>query len=191
MSSVTSKKLRFEVFKRDGFRCQYCGQTPPEVKLEADHILAVANGGETKIENLITACFDCNRGKAARPLGQIPDSLQSTIDERLERAAQVEAYSAFLMEMRQKEEAILDEIGFYWFNQFEDKKNSYVFGSARIPSIRTFLKHLAPAEILEAIDIAFARLPLTNRDTDYKTFKYFCGVCWNMIRQKNGTDKTD
>lgn len=33
-----SKKLRFEVFKRDGFRCAYCGKFPPAVILEVDHI---------------------------------------------------------------------------------------------------------------------------------------------------------
>ena len=33
-----TKKLRFEVFKRDGFQCAYCGQTPPAVTLEIDHV---------------------------------------------------------------------------------------------------------------------------------------------------------
>ena len=33
-----SKKMRFEVFKRDAFKCQYCGGTPPAVILEIDHV---------------------------------------------------------------------------------------------------------------------------------------------------------
>lgn len=40
-----SKKTRFDVFKRDGFTCQYCGAHPPEVVLHIDHIIAVAEGG--------------------------------------------------------------------------------------------------------------------------------------------------
>jgi 5-methylcytosine-specific restriction endonuclease McrA len=36
-----SKKLRFEVFKRDGFSCQYCGAHPPDVLLEIDHVIPV------------------------------------------------------------------------------------------------------------------------------------------------------
>ena len=32
-----SKKIRFEVFKRDAFTCQYCGQMAPDVLLEVDH----------------------------------------------------------------------------------------------------------------------------------------------------------
>lgn len=53
-----SKKLRFEVFKRDKFTCQYCGKSAPEVVLHVDHIHPVSEGGETEIINLITSCFD-------------------------------------------------------------------------------------------------------------------------------------
>lgn len=65
----TGKRLRFEVFKRDHFTCQYCGAQPPAIVLVADHISPVKDGGETTIENLITACEPCNQGKADRPLG--------------------------------------------------------------------------------------------------------------------------
>ena len=49
------KKLRFEVFKRDRFTCQYCGRMSPDVILEVDHIKPVAEGGEDEILNLITS----------------------------------------------------------------------------------------------------------------------------------------
>lgn len=62
------KKLRFEVFKRDSFTCQYCGKIAPDVILEVDHIVPVAEGGTNDIINLITACFECNRGKGATGL---------------------------------------------------------------------------------------------------------------------------
>lgn len=58
-----SKGKRFDVFRRDQFTCQYCGAQPPHVVLEVDHIDPVANNGSSDINNLITACFDCNRGK--------------------------------------------------------------------------------------------------------------------------------
>jgi hypothetical protein len=63
-----SKRLRFEVFKRDSFTCQYCGRSAPDVILHADHINPVAGGGETNILNLITSCLNCNLGKGAREL---------------------------------------------------------------------------------------------------------------------------
>ena len=50
-----SKKIRFEVFKRDNFTCQYCGRKAPDVVLEVDHIIPVAKGGKNNIMNLITS----------------------------------------------------------------------------------------------------------------------------------------
>ena len=58
------KKIRFEVFKRDSFTCQYCGQSAPQVILEVDHIVPVSKGGDDELTNLITSCRDCNRGKS-------------------------------------------------------------------------------------------------------------------------------
>jgi len=63
-----SKGARFDVFKRDGFTCQYCGRRPPDVVLECDHIHPVAAGGSNDIDNLVTACADCNAGKRDRRL---------------------------------------------------------------------------------------------------------------------------
>ena len=68
MRKALSKKLRFEVFKRDAFTCQYCGKSAPDVILHVDHIKPVADGGENDIMNLVTSCLDCNLGKGARKL---------------------------------------------------------------------------------------------------------------------------
>jgi len=60
------KRLRWRVFARDNFTCKGCGRSPVKhtVVLEADHIIAWTNGGETVIENLQTLCGDCNNGKS-------------------------------------------------------------------------------------------------------------------------------
>lgn len=62
------KSVRFEVFKRDSFTCQYCGMKAPDVVLELDHITPVAEGGDNDILNLLTACRACNSGKSDRVL---------------------------------------------------------------------------------------------------------------------------
>ncbi len=61
-----SKKLRFEIFQRDNFTCQYCKRSKDEdeVKLQLDHIIPVSKGGTDAIQNLITSCLDCNLGKS-------------------------------------------------------------------------------------------------------------------------------
>ena len=54
------RKLRHEVFKRDGYRCRECGASKDETSLEIDHILPVAKGGTNDIDNLQTLCRECN-----------------------------------------------------------------------------------------------------------------------------------
>src|SRR3990167_9842255 len=56
-------KKRFLILKRDKFTCQYCGRKAPNVILEIDHIHPKSKDGENNIENLITACLECNNGK--------------------------------------------------------------------------------------------------------------------------------
>ncbi len=57
------RKLRAQVFARDGHRCLSCGATDD---LHADHILAVAKGGLTILDNLQTLCAAENLSKGAR-----------------------------------------------------------------------------------------------------------------------------
>ena len=60
-------KMRFEILKRDNFKCHYCGRTPSidnTVILVVDHINPKKNNGSNDIENLITSCYECNSGKS-------------------------------------------------------------------------------------------------------------------------------
>jgi excisionase family DNA binding protein len=61
-------RRRFQVLQRDNFTCQYCGATPPGAVLHVDHKVPVVMGGTNDTGNLITACSDCNLGKAHMPL---------------------------------------------------------------------------------------------------------------------------
>lgn len=67
-----SLSLRYEVLKRDGFRCVKCGRSPATeagVQLHVDHVLPWANGGETVFANLQCLCSECNLGKSNRHSG--------------------------------------------------------------------------------------------------------------------------
>ncbi len=59
-----SRKIRFLIMERDGFRCCTCGKNAKETKLEVDHKIPVAKGGTDSLDNMWTLCFDCNRGKS-------------------------------------------------------------------------------------------------------------------------------
>ena len=57
-------QLRYDIMKRDGFRCQLCGRSQADgVKLHVDHIKPVSKGGKTIPSNLRTLCEQCNLGK--------------------------------------------------------------------------------------------------------------------------------
>ena len=56
--------IRFQVLKRDGYRCQVCGVTAQDgARLEIDHIHPVSKGGGNELSNLQVLCRDCNAGK--------------------------------------------------------------------------------------------------------------------------------
>ena len=64
---VISDKLRYQVLKRDNFKCCACGASPakdPAVELHIDHIIPWSKGGETALGNLQTLCSKCNIGKS-------------------------------------------------------------------------------------------------------------------------------
>ena len=61
-----SVNLRFTILRRDEYTCQYCGRSAPEVELEIDHRIPVADGGTDDPDNLVAACVDCNAGKGRR-----------------------------------------------------------------------------------------------------------------------------
>ena len=61
-AGLTARR-RWQVLERDGHRCQYCGAPAPEVRLVVDHIIPLVDGGTHDLDNLITACSECNAGK--------------------------------------------------------------------------------------------------------------------------------
>jgi 5-methylcytosine-specific restriction endonuclease McrA len=58
---------RFNVFLRDGFTCQYCGQAG---ELTFDHVVPRSHGGRTTWENIVAACPPCNLRKGGRTPAQ-------------------------------------------------------------------------------------------------------------------------
>jgi len=175
-----SRALRFEVFKRDSFSCQYCGRQTPQTILEIDHIIPKSKGGTDDINNLITSCFDCNRGKGAVPLAvlKIADTRKQEIQKLKERRKQIEAYEKFLYEEKVKEEQVLQEINDYWASFCDGE---FILNEDGLSSVRRFLTRLTPMEVKEAISIA----AIAVEDIEDR-FRYFCGVCHNKIAEKAG-----
>lgn len=172
-----SKKTRFEVFKRDGFMCCYCGAHPPEAILEVDHIRAVANGGTNDIDNLVTSCFACNRGKSATPLEVVPQSILDKAAALAEKEAQLEGYQELQRARKDRIESECWEVADVLLDHFSGKDGS--IHKADFQSIKNFVARLGVVEVVEAAEAAIAKKPYA-----YSTcFKYFCGICWSKIKE--------
>ena len=57
---------RLNVFARDGFRCQYCGERKETNALNYDHVTPRVRGGKTNWENIVSSCYPCNDRKGSR-----------------------------------------------------------------------------------------------------------------------------
>lgn len=173
MRVQVSKRQRFEIFKRDEFACVYCGAHPPEALLEVDHVHPVAEGGDNDPDNLVTACFACNRGKSDVLLTSVPQSLADKADETAEREAQLRAYYEILQARKDRKDEELWSIADIYMERFSDDS----ILRSRLASIRMFLDRLDYFEVVEAMELAtrkmYSRAP---------AFRYFCGVCWRKIK---------
>lgn len=172
------KKLRFEVFKRDGFTCRYCGRRPPEVILNADHVTPVSKGGEDVLDNLATSCWDCNNGKSNH---EVPGDTMPPVPPPIK--------SEELQRLQEAHDRITQRRGknWQWTEDFIDTwkqlsgENPYEIDiDVRLrDSLKCFLKKMSPSEITEALQIAFE----ADASKDHNRFKYFCGICWRMIKK--------
>lgn len=168
-----STKTRFEVFKRDGFVCMYCGSHPPAVVLHVDHIVAVAAGGRSDMDNYVTACERCNLGKGARDLTVAPMSLPEKAAFVREKEAQLRGYYEVMEARRMRlDNEVWDIIAAF-------DKCAKTFRKDWIQSIKKFVEILGFHEVLDAMEKAAAKCPRYDNDR----FKYFCGICWTIIKQ--------
>jgi 5-methylcytosine-specific restriction endonuclease McrA len=64
------KFSRVNIYSRDNHCCQYCGVTCGVDELTYDHVVPRSKGGQTTWENIVSACYACNRIKANRTPGE-------------------------------------------------------------------------------------------------------------------------
>jgi len=174
-----SKKIRFEVFKRDSFKCQYCGRSAPDVILEVDHIVPVAEGGDNSTLNLITSCRDCNRGKSKTLLTDmtVADRQRKQLEEMEERKEQAEMMIQWRKELMAFEDTMIDAIDEYIF-----KLSGYGLSDTGKRNMRTYINRFGFEEVFEATRISFSKYP------EWETaFEKIGGICYN--REKNRREK--
>lgn len=175
---TVSKRLRFEVFRRDGHACRYCGSMAPEVKLTIDHVTPVALGGKDEADNLFTACADCNAGKSS----VAPDSAM---------VADVEADAlrwAYIREMAVKEWRRRKEERQEALDGFLEAWNRWTWGGEEenpVPIDPTWdesVDHWIQQGL--TIDDLIEFIPKTmQRNTVVigEKWRYYCGIVWRTL----------
>jgi hypothetical protein len=175
-----SKKLRYEVFKKDNFKCVYCGAKPSDegVILEVDHVLPVFEGGTNDIENLVTSCKKCNIGKGKTKLSDknfssLKKAEHDAIDEK------VDIMKAFVKsrmnKLREIEPALeyLENTMNKWKNLREDKKERVCTEEYK-NKILILYKQTSMEDLIEAIEkceVVFSNVYLDDLPTSsYRNF---------------------
>jgi hypothetical protein len=138
--------------------------------------MPVSKGGKNDIDNLITACFDCNRGKSNNELTNLPITI-SEKNERIKIAQQ--QYLEYKKILKKQEKILLDEI-----DEIELIYNSYfkeyLFSEKFKNSVRSFINKIGFFSVKEAMDTACSKIYYD----EHKALKYFCGICWYIIKNK-------
>lgn len=177
------KSVRFEVFKRDKFTCQYCGESAPNVILEIDHITPVSKGGNNEIMNLITSCRDCNRGKTDKKLDDNTAVMvqKKQLDAMQERREQLEMMLQWRQALEQEIEVEIDAIDVY----FQDNtKWGFSDNGRRI--IRKLIKRFGFNDVYTACEIAIDRYYNgTERSWD-NALEKIGGICYNKRKAAKG-----
>ena len=168
------KRLRFEIFKRDGFKCVYCGATPLNAALHVDHVDPKAKGGIDEPSNLVTACSDCNLGKSDIPIDEKRLKATRLTEADQDQADQIKAYLKVQREIAEAKAAVCKEVEEYWKYRLGEVPPDI---RSRIPGL---LAQHGLATIFEAIDITERK----GFEYSLQDIKYFHGV---LRHKRSGT----
>lgn len=177
-----SKAVRFEVFKRDKFTCQYCGRMAPDVILEVDHINPVANGGTNDIINLITSCKDCNRGKSKKLLSD--NTCIKLQQEQLKELAVKREQLEMLVEWR-KELSKLDDLQIDMVEDIIQSSVGHSLTDKGRKIILNIIKKYDVNEVCDATSIYVDRYYNHNKNEFSRGFRTISSICENRRREKD------
>lgn len=175
-----SKRLRFEILRRDNHACRYCGAAAPDAKLTVDHVVPQVLGGTDDPGNLVAACVDCNAGKSSinadEPL--VADVQADAL--RWSRAMQfaTERAQGNLGLARGRREAFEADIWNTWKYESNGKKFPLPLPLGWEDSVDRFWEAgIGDDDFEEAV-----RKAMTAKSRD--PFKYMCGILWRWITER-------
>lgn len=180
-----SKRLRYEILRRDGHQCRYCGATAPEATLTVDHVVPTALGGGDEPGNLVAACKDCNAGKSASS----PDAplVANVSNDAIRWAAAVRVAAENMandVSARNTQRTKFKKVWNQWMFDSHDKAAPLPAGWGA--SVDAFLNAGLPMVVLlDCIEIAMGARNVQLADR----FRYLCGVAWKKVGELQNSAK--
>lgn len=176
---AVSKRLRYEILRRDSYTCRYCGRSAPEVPLRVDHVTPVALGGGDEPTNLATSCRDCNSGKSSAS----PDAtlVAGVSDDALRWAAAMSEAADELREQQAPKLAYREVFQTAWNGwtwERDGKKETFDLPKDWKGSLDAFREAGLPQDVWPDI----VEKSMTNKTVRSENlFRYCCGIGWRMV----------
>lgn len=170
-----SRRLRFEVLRRDGYTCRYCGAKAPDVVLTVDHVVPTTLGGDDDPRNLVACCQPCNAGKSSiqpdAPLVEDVDATAMLFAQAAERVA----------ERRRADRQVVDEITANFDQLWLTYHNVYDRPIEREPSWPATIERFI-GRGLDLSDLThYLKVAMRSRASHGDVWRYFCGCCWREL----------
>jgi len=180
-----TKRLRYEVMRRDGHRCVYCGATAKETALTLDHVIAVALGGTDDAANLVTACGDCNAGKSSVVADEAFVARVNEDSQRWQRA--MAAAVRIRRDARKDYDSQLDRLNEVWLDWHYNQNNAEIPRPANWRDrAEGFLVAGVPIEdLIRLVPVAMGAA--TRTQLEYSEWRYWVGCCKNVQTELEGT----
>jgi len=172
---AVSKRVRYEVLRRDNNTCRYCHAT--DTALTIDHVKPTALGGTDDPSNLVAACKDCNAGKSSAAPDDVLVAQVNNDALRWADAVRKAAISTMAGDEALRDR--IDTIGRYWDHLVPEYRRSQP--RYRLPSdwrqtvAGLLASGLPDSMVLDSMDVGAGRTNLDN------VFRYVIRVANNKL----------
>lgn len=175
---AVSKRLRFEILRRDNHQCRYCGAKAPDVPLRVDHVIPVALGGTDDPTNLVTACEPCNTGKSSIPADASTVADVAADALRWAEAIELVAFGRAVERGEREQRYAMfhaDWCGWTWTDRSGQKHQFDLPHDWRTTVDQVLAAGLEMGDLIELIRVAMES-PADD------VWRYFCGCCWRRVK---------
>lgn len=175
---AVTKRLRFEVLRRDGFACRYCGAKAPHVELTVDHVTPRALGGTDTADNLVAACQPCNAGKTSSSPSE--PTVADVAADALRWSAAVRAAQGMLAARERLADDQIEQFDRSWRSWTWTDDAGVACHVSRPSDWETSIRTMLAAGLTsETLQIC---VTVAMRANPHDTWTYFCGVAWSTLR---------